>query len=258
MIVTLFFVPMICEPLTSHPLVDCRETSFHLTGLELADDPGDNQSLRVDILIGSDHYWDLITGRLQRGADGPVVIKMKLGWVLSGPVAVSGQMDELHNLVVHTLHIGAPTPEMQTLDDTMKSFWELESFGIPSTDRSLYDELQDTIVFHDGRYEVQLPWKTPKRDLPNNYDLSLKRLNGLLRRLKHEPDVLAEYDTVIKTQLHQGIVEPVEDQSSVDVPGVRYLPHHAVIRRDKATTKLHVVHFAEGRIKLFRAEISLQ
>ena len=246
-IVTLFSVPTICEPLTSHPLVDCRETYPHLTGLELADDPGDDQSLRVDILIGSDHYWDLITGRLQRGADGPVAIETKLGWVLSGPVAVSGQMDELHSLVVHTLHIGAPTPEMQSLDDTMKSFWELESFGIPSTDRSLYDELRDTIVFHDGRYEVQLPWKTPKRDLPNNYDLSLKRLNGLLRRLKHEPDVLAEYDTVIKTQLHQGIVEPVEDQSSVDVPGVHYLPHHAVIRRDKATTKLRVVYDASAK-----------
>ena len=102
-------------------------------------------------------------------------------------------------------------------------------------------------MFHDGRYEVQLPWKTPKRDLPNNYDLSLKRLNGLLRQLKHEPDVLAEYDTVIKTQLHQGIVEPVEDQSSVDVPGVHYLPHHAVIRRDKATTKLCVVYDASAK-----------
>ena len=83
-------MPTICEPLTSHPLVDCRETYPRLTGLELADDPGDDQSLRIDILIGSDHYWDLITGRLQRGADGPIAIETKLGWVLSGPVAVSG------------------------------------------------------------------------------------------------------------------------------------------------------------------------
>ena len=101
LIVTLFSVPTICELLMSHPLVDCRGTYTHLTGLELADDSGEDQSLCVDILIGSDHYWDLITGRLQRGADGPV---------LSSPVAVSGQMDELHSLVMHTLHIGAPIP----------------------------------------------------------------------------------------------------------------------------------------------------
>ena len=46
----------ICEPLTSHPLVNGQKTYPHLTGLELADDPGDDQSFRVDILIGSDHY----------------------------------------------------------------------------------------------------------------------------------------------------------------------------------------------------------
>lgn len=212
MIVTLFSVPTICEPLTSHSVDDCRKMYHHLNGLELADDPGDDSPFQVDILIGSDCYWDLITGQLKRGADGPVAIETKLGWVLSGPVAISGRTDESHSLVVHTLHVSAPTSETQTLDDTMKSFWELESFGIPSTDSSLYEELRDTIVFRDGRYEVQLPWKTPRRDLPNNYNLSLKRLNGLLRRLKQEPEVLAEYDAVIKMQLQQGIIEPVQDQ----------------------------------------------
>ena len=60
-IVTLFSVPTICEPLTSHPLVDCRETYPHLTGLELADDPGDDQSLRVDILrpLLGPHYREI-------------------------------------------------------------------------------------------------------------------------------------------------------------------------------------------------------
>lgn len=141
LIFKLFSVPMICEPLKTHSLVDCQKSYPHLTGLELADDPGDNQTLKVDVLIGSDHYWDLITGRLQRGADGPIAIETKLGWVLSGPVVISGQTDESHSLVVHTMHISAPTSETQTLDNTMKSFWELESFGIPSTDCSLYDEL---------------------------------------------------------------------------------------------------------------------
>ena len=123
--------------------------------------------------------------------------------VLSGPTTSSSQIDELHSLVVHTLHISAPVSETQALDNTIRSFWELESFGVPSTDRSLYDELRDTILFRNGRYEVQLPWKMPRQNPRNNYDLSLKRLHGLLRRLKHEPDILTEYDTVIKTQLQE-------------------------------------------------------
>ena len=71
-------------------------------------------------------YWDLLTGRLQRGTDGPVAIETKLGWVLSGLVAILGQTDKFHSLVAHTLHISAPITETtQTLDDTMKSFWVL-------------------------------------------------------------------------------------------------------------------------------------
>ena len=66
-IVTLFSVPEICEPLASHPIVDCRRVYPHLRGLEFADESDDVQKLHVDILIGSDYYWDLITGQVQRG-----------------------------------------------------------------------------------------------------------------------------------------------------------------------------------------------
>ena len=149
----------------------------------------------MDILIGSDHYWDFVTGKLRRPANGPVAIETKLGWVLSGPVGTTGQSDESHSLVVHTLHISTPSTEAQALDHVMNSFWELESFGIPTTEHSLYEQLQDSIKFRDGRYEVRLPWKSPRREPPNNYELSLKRLKGLLRRLNQEPDVRKEYDT---------------------------------------------------------------
>ena len=244
---TLFSVPTICEPLASHALVDCRETYPHLAGLEFADVPGGTQELHVDILIGSDHCWDLITGRVQRGTDGPVAIDTKLGWVLSGPISVSCQTHTSLSLVSHALTVDSQLLEAQTLNETMRSFWELESFGIPTADRSLYDELCDTIEFREGRYEVQLPWKTPRRDLPNNYELSLGRLKGLLRRLKHDPDLLREYESVIKTQLEKGIVEVVQDPAGADISGVHYLPHHAVVRRDKTTTKIRVVYDASAK-----------
>lgn len=105
----------------------------------------------------------------------------------------------------------------------------------------------ETVKFRDGRYEVQLPWKTPRQDLPNNYELSLKRLRGLLRCLRRDSDVLHEYDTIIKTQLLQGIVELVEDPPAADVPGIHYLPHRVVIRRDKTTTKLRIVYDASAK-----------
>ena len=39
----------------------------------------------MDKLIGSDFYWDLVTGGTIQGQCGPMAINTKLGWVLSGP-----------------------------------------------------------------------------------------------------------------------------------------------------------------------------
>ena len=106
-VLTLFSVPRICDPLMPHPLADTKEMYPHLSGLELADDPGDAQELQVDILIGSDYYWQFITGQLQRGTSGPVAIQTCLGCVLSGPVSTPGHVNAPHSLMTHSLQVTA-------------------------------------------------------------------------------------------------------------------------------------------------------
>ena len=70
--------------------------------------------------------------------------------------------------------------------------------------------MTETVQFKDGRYKVTLPWKDSHPVLPDNYQLSPHRLQGLLRRLRQDTNVLQEYDSVIKTQIQQGIVDSVE------------------------------------------------
>ena len=77
---TMFSVPHICEPLT---ISLCATTCEHLSQLELADSCHDNLTLDMDVLIGSDYYWDLVTGDIRCGESGPVAINTRLGWVLS-------------------------------------------------------------------------------------------------------------------------------------------------------------------------------
>ena len=97
-----------------------------------------------------------------------------------------------------------------------------------------------------GRYEVSLPWRECHDPLPDNYNLSRRRLYGLVRRLKQTPVILREYDAILHEQLDKGIIERVED--SDETPGmIHYLPHHAVIRQDKETTKVRVVYDASAR-----------
>ena len=54
--------------------------------------------------------------------------------------------------------------------------------------------------------------------LPDNFELSSKRLQGLLRRLRQDLDIMHKYDSIIKSQLQHGIVEEV-DQTSHGVSG---------------------------------------
>ena len=105
-----------------------------------------------------------------------------------------------------------------------------------------------TIKFKEGRYEISLLWKEFHPPLPDNYDLSLRRLKGLLLRMSRDPQILEEYSTIIEDQLTAGIIEMV-DQTDKTASKTHYLPHHAVVRRDKETSKVCIVYDASAHVK---------
>ena len=51
-------------------------------------DPSCSSSEELDVLIGSDYYWNIV-GEVIQTNGGPIVIKSKFGWLLSGPLAIS-------------------------------------------------------------------------------------------------------------------------------------------------------------------------
>jgi hypothetical protein len=217
-------------------------------GLDLADSDDGGSHLPVDILIGCDHYWDLVTGSISRSKKGPTAIHTQLGWVLSGPASASSSLlcSTTHITTTHLLRVDGQPTESTQLTKQLRSFWELESLGICEEEKTLYDEFASNVTFQDGRYKVSLPWKEFHEPLADNYRLSVKRLKGLLQRLKHDPEILVEYDRTIREQLDKGIIEPVPiGKNTTD--RVHYLPHHGVVRRDKSTTKLRVVYDASSK-----------
>ena len=81
--------------------------------------------------------------------------------------------------------------------------------------------------------------------LDSNYELSLARTKGQVKKQRKEPEVLREYDSVIKEQLASGVIERVVELERSD--GVYYIPHLAVIRKEATTTKLRVVFDASAK-----------
>ena len=246
----LFVVPQICEPLTAQPINICAEEFEHLFHLDMADTSDGKSVVDIEMLIVVDYYWDLTTGHTRRGDSGPVAIQTKLGWVLSGP-APTGVRDHcstsLMTMTVHNFDITTQSWPISNLDNILRWFWELESLGINDLDQNVLTEFEKNIQFKDGRYEVSLPWKENHPLLPTNYHLSLNRLRGLLHRLHQPPTVLQQYDSVIKDQINKGMIQPVQDLEDTQEGKVHYLPHHAIIRQDRETTKLRVVYDASAK-----------
>ena len=177
-------VPHICDAIPV-PSITATGAYEHRSGLELADS-GD--VLEIDILVGSDHYWEVVTGRIIRGASGPAAVETRLEWVLSGPVeGVTQESIAINFISTHTLRVDAFT-EQQSLEEGLRRFWELESLGILKDEQSVYGTFTRQISFKQGRYEVHLPWKESHPLLPDNYELCRKRSNGLLRRLNQNPE----------------------------------------------------------------------
>ena len=69
-------VPSICNTLTSQPIDYSSQSYDHLSNLELADSAEMTDAIEIDVLIGSDMYWEFVTGEVIRPAEcGPTVIR---------------------------------------------------------------------------------------------------------------------------------------------------------------------------------------
>ena len=243
--VTALVVPRICHPLSQQPILQSQEQYAHLANLTLADTAEACDSLEIDLLIGADCYWKLVSGRIVRGRIGPTAIHTRVGWVLSGPVQHSPVSVNLTFCSAHALLIEA-SPELLNLDKQLNRFWELESLGVTEKDSPVAEKFSQQITFNGERYSVALPWKEDHPPLPDHLELCRKRLKGLLKRLRQNPPLLKDYNSVINEQVVNGIVEVV-DNSVSSTDRTHYLPHHCVVRQNKSTTKVRVVYDASAK-----------
>ena len=181
-----------------------------------------------------------------RGGKGPVAMHTRLGWMITGPLFCHNASLVFNNSIV-AVSLKASLTEGKSLDRLLKAFWDLEALGISDREQTLYDQFKRNISFVDGRYEVPLPWRSSLLTVSLNYNLCQRRLKALLRQLRQDPELLRENNAIIESQLKSGIIELVDNADSISHETTHYLPHHTVVRRDKATTKVRVVYDASAK-----------
>ena len=106
---------------------------------------------------------------------------------------------------------------------------------------TVYDEFNENIVrYHDGRFEVKLPWVPNHPELKTNEGPACKRLHNVMRKLWNDPETKQAYDKIIEQQLEVGIIELAPQNP--DESRVFYMPHKLVVRKQATTTRVRMVH----------------
>ena len=88
-----------------------------LKGLKLADRLQSSENLDVDIIIGNDHYGQLITGKIIKTEhEALIAMESKFGWLLSGPVQKESKREnDLNTLCQRIEIISAEESELDNL-----------------------------------------------------------------------------------------------------------------------------------------------
>ena len=61
---TAIVVPHICDPICTQSVTLSKQSNALPSTLDLADAADVQDNLEIDLLIGSDQYWDLVTGKI--------------------------------------------------------------------------------------------------------------------------------------------------------------------------------------------------
>ena len=135
-----------------------------------------------------------------------------------GCSACDGQGE--HPPVGYQLLCHSRPPNFIINDDLVESLWDLDSVGLASTevnvDEKILNELNDSILFSEGRYVVSLPWKEDglKVILLCNYRQAHKRQLSLNRCLSMKPYLAVQYHSDITALRDLNIITEVTSFAS--------------------------------------------
>ena len=178
--------------------------------MELTKPPKDANN--VEILIGLDYYFSIVTGRTLRGPPGnPVAVESILGWMICGRSNIYSNSSEVVTNLVCTGNVDLN--EGEDLKGVLVKFWEVDTLSGDLND-IVQEQFDKNIYFNGVRYVTSLPFKTDVKFVPDNHQISYQRLSGLLNKLRKNAEVMKQYQEIIDSYEKDGIIEKVFDNGS--------------------------------------------
>lgn len=233
-----YIVPTVTDKLPSMKV----QTQLNIpNNLSLAD-PKFHSPAEVDLLLGSDIFWDLVgSNQVKLGKNKPVLTETKLGWIVAGPTG--GRPKD------YTKFQNIRCNFSQEIKEQLSKFWELEELpstkAVTSSEDNYCEKLFNDSTYRnsEGRFVVRIPFRKSPDTLGDSYKMAKKRFLSIERRMSKDAKLKQGYSGFIKEYEKLGHLTEVSEAEL----GSQFLPHHAVIREQSETTKLRVVFDASAK-----------
>ncbi|XP_026322792.1 uncharacterized protein LOC113232330 [Hyposmocoma kahamanoa] len=199
------------------------------------------------ILLGQDNWHLLLTHAVRQGdRHQPIATLTDLGWVLHGTKRSSERVNT-HKV----LHAVAPDDE-ESMEQMMREHFSLESLAVTprrshnDDERRALQQLEDkTRRLPAGGFETGLLWRNEHVHPPDSYDVALRRLELVEKKLDRDEVLKKRYEKQLQTLFDNDYAEIAPPHKN---PKTWYLPHFAVINPQKPE-KLRLVHDAAAKAK---------
>ena len=209
---------------------------------------------KVDILIGTDlpvAHVDIQT--ISGGSNDLTAKRSVFGWTIVGKFPGSNQKQS--TITINSIF------KTDNVEFNLAKYFETEAIGIkPSQECVCTDNEKTESAFirhvqqytsraEDGRIEIKMPWKKGHPSLPNNRPAAEKRLIQLEKKLSKSSQKLEQYNKEIELLVEMGFVKKLcKEEVNLDGPAW-YLPHQAVEKPERETTKLRLVFDSAAQYK---------
>ncbi|XP_071643041.1 uncharacterized protein [Temnothorax longispinosus] len=166
----------------------------------------------IEVLIGADNFASLLTGRKVNLRCGLIALETAYGWTLTG------KLEEYESNSIREPDLHKPQAERDA---------EVRQHFLGTVNRN-----------PDGKYCVRLPWIDESKQMPDNFEVAKKRLDGTWKKLQ-SMSMVEQYDRIFQDWILEGIVEVVPDEERNNRG--HYLPHRPVVKPESLTTPIRPV-----------------
>ncbi|GBO34178.1 hypothetical protein AVEN_160610-1 [Araneus ventricosus] len=203
---------------------------------------------KVDLLLGCELFFEFIKADKIRLNDSRLILQDTcFGYIVAGSTE---PIFQINNATSHCFL----SRGMDTLDKTLRSFWEIENVTCDSSpiseELNYCNEHYEKTHYRnsEGRYVVQMPFKPEieKLSLGDSYQMASKRLDNLWKRLNRDPTMKFLYSEFLREYKNLNHMEEITNCNLSNDDGY-FLPHQGVLRPSSITTKLRVVFDASAK-----------